>query len=53
MDKFGEYGLRDDEDLEYFTFVKADGNKIFIPKRNKVFYADGGSTKTKEYIKIF
>ncbi len=53
MDEFGKYGLRDDEDLEHFTFIKPNGNKSFIPKRDKIFFADGSSVKTKKYLREF
>ncbi len=48
MAKFGQYGLRADEDLEYFTWQQ-DGKKLFIPKQSTIPLELDGRT---EYIKI-
>ncbi len=53
LDKFSHYGLRADEDQEYFTW-QLNGRKIFIPKQSEIPSKVDGRVvyiKVAEYIK--
>ncbi len=55
IERFGQYGLRADEDMEHFTWQKPDGGKLFIPKQSEIPAEINGSLKyidIADYLKL-